>query len=59
MTAPENMTPADVAARWGVSDTFVYGLLNSGQLRAFKLGPKLWRIKLADVEAYECRTAGA
>lgn len=51
----QNLTPAELAARWGVSDTFVYNLLNSGTLPSFKLGGKLWRIKLSDVEAYECR----
>ena len=51
----DNLTPATLAARWGVSSTFVYNLLNSGTLPSFKLGGKLWRIKLSDVEAYECR----
>lgn len=55
MNVPENMTATQLAARWGVSNTFVYDLLHTGQLPGFKLGPKLWRIRLADVVAYEGR----
>lgn len=54
MSAPI-YTVADLAARWGTSTTFVYSLLERGGLPGFKLGGKLWRIKAADVEAYECR----
>lgn len=49
------LTVPKLAQRWAVSDTFVYQLLNSGDLPGFKLGGKLWRIKHSDVEAYECR----
>jgi excisionase family DNA binding protein len=49
------LTTSGVAARWGTSDTFVYGLMHSGQLSAFRLGGKLWRIKLSAVEDYEKR----
>ena len=48
-------TVATLAKRWGTSTTFVYNLLERGELSGFKLGGKLWRIKAADVEAYECR----
>lgn len=51
----EIYTVAALAGRWGTSDSFVYNLLNAGVLPGFKLGGKLWRIKIADVEAYECR----
>jgi excisionase family DNA binding protein len=51
------MTVAMVAARWGTSDTFVYDQINCGNLRAFKLGNKLWRVKLEHVEEYEERGA--
>lgn len=50
------LTVAAVAARWQASTTFVYSLLERGELPGFKLGGKLWRIKASDVEAYECRT---
>ena len=48
-------TVAALAKLWGTSTSFVYNLLNAGALPGFKLGGKLWRIKAADVEAYECR----
>lgn len=54
----QNLTPAKIAARWGTSSTFVYNLLNSGDLPGFKLGNKLWRVRPEDVEAYECRPTG-
>ena len=47
------ITPADLAARWQVSDTAVYDLLNRGTLQGFRIG-RLWRIRVCDVEAYEC-----
>lgn len=49
------LTPQMVAERWGVSSTFVYTMLNTGELPGFKLGGKLWRVKSSDMEAYECR----
>lgn len=52
---PPNLTPAMLAARWNTSATFVYSLIQRGDLPAFKLGGKLYRIRLAEVEAYECR----
>ena len=54
MSLPIYTVPA-LAAKWGVSTTFIYGLLQSGELPGFKLGGKLWRIRSDDVEAYECR----
>jgi excisionase family DNA binding protein len=47
------LTAAAVAERWTTSPTFVYNLLNSGALPGFKLGAKLWRVKLSAVEAFE------
>ena len=41
-----------VAERWGTSRTFVYSLVQSGELSAFRLG-KLWRIPFSAVEDYE------
>jgi len=45
-----------IAERWGVSTTLVYDLLNHGTLPGFRLG-KLWRVRLADVEAVESQSA--
>lgn len=49
------LKPAEVAERWGVSERQVERLCASGRLRAMKLGG--WRIRLADVEAYEAAKA--
>lgn len=49
---PTLTTPAALARRWSVSPTLIYDMLNSGDLPAIRLG-KLWRIRLADVEARE------
>ncbi|MCE7796541.1 helix-turn-helix domain-containing protein [Sphingobium sufflavum] len=58
MTDPEPIfTVPALAERWSVSDTFVYTLLNRGELAGFKLGGKLWRVKQADVMEYEERPA--
>ncbi|WP_033075483.1 helix-turn-helix domain-containing protein [Sphingopyxis sp. MWB1] len=54
---PSLTTPARLAERWEVNTTLIYDLLNSGELPGFKLGGKLWRIKMIDVEAYECRSS--
>jgi len=48
-------TVAMLAERWGVSSTFVYSLVQSGALVAFRLGGKLWRVRVEAVEDYECR----
>lgn len=50
---PRAYSVAQVAALWGVSDTFVYDLVNAGSLAAFKLGNKLWRIRPEALDAYE------
>jgi len=44
---------AKLAEHWGVSTTFIYNLLNSGELEGIKLGDKLWRIRAEAVERYE------
>lgn len=54
MTAPI-YTVSALAAKWGVSTTFIYTMLQTGELSGFKLGGKLWRIRASEVEAYECR----
>lgn len=44
---------ASLAEHWGVSDTFVYTLVNTGKLRSLRVGPKLIRIRHEWVLAYE------
>jgi excisionase family DNA binding protein len=44
---------AALAERWGVSTSAIYTLIKSGELTAFKLGDKLYRISNEAVERYE------
>jgi excisionase family DNA binding protein len=46
-------TPGTLAERWGVSGMTVRNMIKRGQILAFKLGEKLLRIRLEDVEAFE------
>lgn len=52
---PAYLKPSEVAERWGVSERQVERLCAAGRLRAMKLGG--WRIRTADVEAYELAQA--
>ncbi|MEJ5081037.1 helix-turn-helix domain-containing protein [Ochrobactrum sp. MYb379] len=46
-------TPATLAKRWECSEKHVRNLIKTGQLNAFRLGGKLYRIKQSAVEAFE------
>ncbi len=46
-------TVAQLAERWGCSDTNIYNMVRAGDLRAFKAGKKLLRITTAEVERVE------
>lgn len=46
------VTPAQFAAAAGCSTQFTYSLIASGELPAFRLGTRSWRIRRADAEAY-------
>jgi excisionase family DNA binding protein len=50
------LTPAQVANRWQVSERHVRNMVARGELPGVRLGGKLLRIRLADVEAIECPT---
>ena len=49
---PQYLTVRELARRWHMARSTVYGLLEQCQLPYTKLGNSL-RVKLADVEAYE------
>ncbi|NSY97910.1 helix-turn-helix domain-containing protein [Agrobacterium tumefaciens] len=53
MTRP--FTPETLAERWECSARHIRKLCASGALPSFRLGGKLLRIRLEDVEAYECQ----
>lgn len=44
-----------LAQHWGCGTDTIYTLVRSGELRHFKLGGKLIRIRADEVERYECR----
>ena len=54
---PLVMTPEQVAIRWQCSPSHVRREIAAARLPAFRLGGKLLRIKLSDVEAYECQNS--
>lgn len=47
---------ASLAEHWGCGTDTVYSLIHSGDLKAFKLGGKLFRIRADEVERFECQT---
>lgn len=56
MTDPARIfTPASLARQWDCSERHVRNLVAAGELRAFKLGNKLLRIRGEDVEDFVCR----
>jgi excisionase family DNA binding protein len=46
-----------LAQRWECSEQHVRNLIVRGELKAWKLGSKLWRINARDAEEYQCRIA--
>jgi excisionase family DNA binding protein len=53
------VTPAMLAERWKCSERHVRNLIARGELPSFKVGAKLLRISLQQVEAYECRNTAS
>lgn len=47
------LSVSQVAERWQCSRDAVYDLINSGRLRAFRVGSKVLRLRLGDVESWE------
>lgn len=45
-----------LAQHWGCGTDTIYALVRNGELKHFKLGGKLIRIRADEVERYECRT---
>lgn len=52
-TLPPVFTPASLAERWDCSERHIRNLISSGELRCFRLGKKLFRIRRQDVENFE------
>lgn len=48
------LTPDDIAARWNCSPAHVRRLIQRGELPSFRIGGKFIRVRLDEVEKYEC-----
>lgn len=46
-------TPERLARYWGCSPNHIRNLIRSGELRAFKIGERLWRIPIDAIEEFE------
>ena len=49
----EIFSPAQIAERWAATSTHVIGQMKAGALRHFKIGPRVYRSRHEDVEAFE------
>lgn len=47
---------ASLAEHWGCGTDTIYALIRGGELKAFRLGGKLWRIRADEVERFECQS---
>lgn len=52
-------TPSKLAERWECSERHVRNLISSGELPSFRLGGKLLRIRIEDVERFECQSGAS
>jgi excisionase family DNA binding protein len=50
MMTRTRLSPAEVAAEWGVTLRTVRRMISDGRLTAYKLGPKLVRIRREDMD---------
>lgn len=54
---PKPYTPETLAAEWQCSSKHIRNLVNRGELRGFRIGPRLVRIPVDAVEEYRrCRS---
>lgn len=56
---PSVFTPSTLAERWACSERKVRLMIDNGAIPAFRLDGKLLRIRIADVEAFECQNGGS
>ena len=52
-------TPAMLAERWACSERHVRNMIDRGDIPSFRLGGKLLRILVKDIEEYECRNGAS
>lgn len=51
-TYPDIITVQEAMEVLGISRNTIYDLIRSNTIHAFKLGPKMWRIKKSDLLLY-------
>ena len=56
--ASQLLTAAELAARWQIKQSTVYALTRSGTIPTVRLGSRLYRYRLAAIEAYEAAGGG-
>jgi excisionase family DNA binding protein len=56
---PNVFTPATLAEWWACSERHVRNLIDGGELPAFRLGGKLWRITPEAVRTFECQSGAS
>jgi excisionase family DNA binding protein len=47
------MTVSDLARRWSCSRRSVLDAIHAGKIAAFKIGSRVYRVAVAEVERYE------
>ena len=53
---PKAVSPAKLAERWDCSERHIRNMIERGEIPSFRLGGKLLRVKMEDVERFECQT---
>lgn len=53
---PDMLTPKDCMLALGVGRNTIYQLINSGELKAIRVGNKLWRISRKSLNNYAKNT---
>lgn len=50
---PHFLSPQSLAVRWDTAPRTIYKWIESGILPAAKVGPKMWRVEMSVVVAFE------
>lgn len=53
------LTPKELAARWACTVYHIYKLCREDKLPHFKVGDRIIRFRLSDIEKYECRNSSS
>lgn len=59
MSARAAYSVSSLAERWDCTPDVIYRLVRTGQLQAFRLGGKLLRVRVQEVERFESQTTAS